>query len=807
MGALDVRGPDEDLAERLGQGQIGQLLAGDLDRDVGLRIPLGVDLIEVGALDAVDQGRDPAQGAVVVQALHVLQQGLDLGVQFGHQSRAFGRRAAVGRVELGLEQGQDGAGGVGVFAQGRFLHRLRRVQAGLLAIAGQGADQGRLAPVDAQLEHQAVEAVALGAAVPHGLEGLFERRLQVGEHQVGAARILQQEVVDIDGLLADHADHVIGFLQRLQPHVGQDRQDVRQRHGRAAAVQLEAELQIGLVGRTEGAHRHRLGMDAVRRRTVVQAVELLEIGHRLGGVIAVAEGHAEALGPAGAGRADGGLVHPGLTQGAFKAVDPAAAGLGHLGLQGLEVGDRMLARRHADDVVDAGQRLVGQLRVPGRDPAAPGLGQDGADALAQAGVETLARDEAQHRDEAVERVAAREQADARAVIQVQDAQRRIEQLVLADLEEFVARIVLQDGAQPLVVMAARGLVGAGQGVGHLAPDQRHLMSHDVIGFMGEQADEAGLAHGPALVVEALDPDVVHIGPPVHARAHIALGHGDRLALVQLGLHGRRQHGRLIGAAQDAALGVAEHAQAVDRLVQRGLGLIGAVGTARVVVLACAQEDEMVVLDPAQESQVLLQHLGRHADRRMRLQAGDLDAHGLQHGGVVAHGGAHVGQGRGQALAQGVAALLRQGVDDDDDQGVAAPGLDLDDRVEQGADGDAGLGQFAQDAVDQEGAVVLQDQGLVIAGVDALGVDQGADGDAGGLAGLAGLGAAPGAGQKHRQVLAAQLGRLVRGVVVEGLGQQSLFCGARRRRNPRIGRFQRLQIGWNGGNDARSGRHD
>ncbi len=272
-------------------------------------------------------------------------------------------------------------------------------------------------------------------------------------------------------------------------------------------------------------------MDAIGGRAVVETVELLQIGHGLGRVIAVAEGDAEALGPAGAGRADGGLVDPGLAQGALEAVDPAAAGLGHLGFQRLEVGNRMLARRHADDVVDAGQRLVRHLRIGGRHPAAPGLGQDGADTLAQAGVVALARNEAQHRDEPVERIAAREQADARAVIQVQDAQRRIQQLVLADLEQLVARIVFQDGAQTLVVVAARRLVSARQGVLDLAAQQRHLMGHDVVGFMGEQADEARLAHGPALVVETLDADVVHIGAAVHARAHIALGHRDRLALV------------------------------------------------------------------------------------------------------------------------------------------------------------------------------------------------------------------------------------------------------------------------------------
>ncbi len=99
---------------------------------------------------------------------------------------------------------------------------------------------------------------------------------------------------------------------------------------------------------------------------------------------------------------------------------------------------------------------------------------------------------------------------------------------------------------------------------------------------------------------------------------------------------------------------------------------------------------MVALGPAQELEVLLQHLGIDALRRGGFKTLDGVAHGLDHGAVVAHGDAHIGHGLRQALAQGVAAFLRQGVDDDDDQGVATTGLDLDDGVEQGADGDARL---------------------------------------------------------------------------------------------------------------------
>ncbi|MNS90523.1 hypothetical protein D3C71_1596780 [compost metagenome] len=156
---------------------------------------------------------------------------------------------------------------------------------------------------------------------------------------------------------------------------------------------------------------------------------------------------------------------------------------------------------------------------------------------------------------------------------------------------------------------------------------------------------------------------------------------------------------------------------------------------------------MVALGPAQEGDVLFQHRGIDGGGRRGLQLLDGFAHQLDHGGVIGHGGAHVGHGLGQAFAQGVAALLGQGVDNDDDQRVATAGLDLDDRVEEGADGDAGLGQFAQDAVDQEGSIVLQDQDAIIAGRGAVGAGQGTDGDARRLAGLAALGRPPGQAQQ------------------------------------------------------------
>ncbi|MNK52554.1 hypothetical protein D3C87_714880 [compost metagenome] len=293
-----------------------------------------------------------------------------------------------------------------------------------------------------------------------------------------------------------------------------------------------------------------------------------------------------------------------------------------------------------------------------------------------------------------------------------------------------------------------------------------------------------------------------------AAADIGLGHRHRLAEVQLTLHGGGQDGRFRGATQDAAFRVAQDAEALIRNVQRGLGRIAAVGAARIGVIPGAEEDEMVALGPAQEGDVLVQDGGIDGGGRGGFQLLDRLAHQGHHGAVVGHGGADIGHGLGQTLAQGVAALLRQGVDDGDDQRVATTGPDLHDGVEEGAHGDAGVGQLAQDAVDQEGRIVLQDQDTVIAGRRAVGARQGADGDASRFTGLARLRRAPGQTQKGGQVVAAQFRGFIGGVIVKGLGQEGLFSDARRAvDNPRIGRLQRLQSGWRGGNCARCGGHD
>ena len=102
-----------------------------------------------------------------------------------------------------------------------------------------------------------------------------------------------------------------------------------------------------------------------------------------------------------------------------------------------------------------------------------------------------------------------------------------------------------------------------------------------------------------------------------------------------------------------------------------------------------------------------------------LKFADRCGHQFQHGREVVDSGAHVRQGLAEAAQQRLFAVCADRIEDHLDHRLAprAAGqashagpvaLDLDDRVEHGADRKALIGDFAHHAVDQEGGVVLHD---------------------------------------------------------------------------------------------------
>src|SRR5258708_14379993 len=82
-----------------------------------------------------------------------------------------------------------------------------------------------------------------------------------------------------------------------------------------------------------------------------------------------------------------------------------------------------------------------------------GSGEDVVKLDAQVGVEAVARDEHQRRDEPLVGIATHKQRDAMALLKAQDAETGVEQLVLGGLEQLVARVGLEDVLQRLAVAA------------------------------------------------------------------------------------------------------------------------------------------------------------------------------------------------------------------------------------------------------------------------------------------------------------------------------------------------------------------
>ena len=136
------------------------------------------------------------------------------------------------------------------------------------------------------------------------------------------------------------------------------------------------------------------------------------------------------------------------------------------------------------------------------------------------------------------------------------------QRVLVDLEELVARIVLQHRQQVLVHVAVLAEARALDHARDLAAQQRHLARIGVVRRRGVEAHEAALAHDLARGVEALHADVVEVAGAVHGGARVGLGEHQQARLARERAQLRRQLGE---ARRDAAQhGLAQHAQARAR---------------------------------------------------------------------------------------------------------------------------------------------------------------------------------------------------------------------------------------------------
>src|SRR5437763_206961 len=146
-----------------------------------------------------------------------------------------------------------------------------------------------------------------------------------------------------------------------------------------------------------------------------------------------------------------------------------------------------------------------------------GASQEGLGAPAVLRVAAIGRHEDETRQEAPEGVAPHEQADALTLAEVEDPHRDLEQLVEGHLEDLVARVVLEDLDERLLVVAPVREGGLREDQVDLAPEDRDLARAGVVRGGRVEAEEAALAGHAALVVEALDANVVEERRPVDGR--------------------------------------------------------------------------------------------------------------------------------------------------------------------------------------------------------------------------------------------------------------------------------------------------
>src|SRR5204863_1433010 len=155
-------------------------------------------------------------------------------------------------------------------------------------------------------------------------------------------------------------------------------------------------------------------------------------------------------------------------------------------------------------------------------------------------VEAVARYEHEAAQEAPEGVASDEKAEPLALAEVEDAHGDLEQLASGRLEELVPRVRLQDFPEGLLVVAVGREVGLVEDGLDLAPEDRDLGWFLAVGRGGVEAEEAALSDGFALVVEALDADVVEVGGAVDCGAGVRLGQREEVGLEGKGSHSGRE---------------------------------------------------------------------------------------------------------------------------------------------------------------------------------------------------------------------------------------------------------------------------
>ena len=183
-------------------------------------------------------------------------------------------------------------------------------------------------------------------------------------------------------------------------------------------------------------------------------------------------------------------------------------------------------------------------------------------------------------------------------------------------------------------------IGRCQNARHFMPDIGDGLRRARIGRGGEETDEAQFPRQRPVRLEQLDPDIVEMRPPVHARLHIGFGDDERMRLTQK-LHHLRRHRDQFGAApQNLHIRIAQQAKArsADRVEARR-----AFGEA---VVAQAQKNEIIRREPFEKLH-RLRDLIDGQRRRIGLEGADRRLNARPHRPPVPHTDADIGVDAGE----------------------------------------------------------------------------------------------------------------------------------------------------------------
>ena len=259
----------------------------------------------------------------------------------------------------------------------------------------------------------------------------------------------------------------------------------------------------------------------------------------------------------------------------------------------VHAGGRRLA--HPDGELD---RLAGEALL-----------EDVGEPLADGGVVAVAGQEHQHADVAAVGVAAYEDPQLAAPAGLHHPARHRGELVDGRVEQLVARVGLEGVDQGLAGVAARVEADQLEHVGGLLAQQRHVPDRLGVRRAGEQAEEAALAGDLAVLVERLHADVVEVRRAVHGGAGVGLGQHQQGVLA----------GHL-GAPSPAASPTRGRSGSSRRMPSPLPGTPRRYSSSPValeVVLAVAEEREVVVGQPLEEVDAAVDLVGGQRARRRR----------------------------------------------------------------------------------------------------------------------------------------------------------------------------------------------